>query len=1716
MSSSRTDQADAGRPVFELFEEWARRDADRTAVFDGSRHISYGELNASANRLAHWLRGRGVGPECVVGVHFERCLELVIGALAILKAGAGYLPMDPANPPGRIGQMLTDAGATLVLCGAGQLTRLQAGTAEPVPIDTLDLTGHPAGNLGLAVRPDDLAYVVYTSGSTGRPKGVLVTHAALGHLVRRVGSAYQLGPDDRAGLACSPSFDVSVSEVWLPLAAGAGIDIAQTETLLSPEATIRWLDERRVTITVLPTPLAERALRAHWPAGIALRTLLTGGDRLHVWPDPTLSFQLINNYGPAENTVISSFGVVPSSGQAGLPSIGTPVDGTTVEILDAELRACPAGEVGEIYLGGPQLARGYLGRPDLTADRFVPHPRPSRPGERLYRTGDLGRRLPAGAIDFVGRVDDQVKVRGQRVELGEVTAVLAGHPEVSAAHLVMHADGASSRLVAYVAPTDVRRLPAASQLRRYLAERLPAAMVPVAFVVLEALPLNTNGKVDRQALPAPDLRRTADTGRYVAPRTATERGIAQIWGEVLHLDRVGIEDSFVDLGGHSLLATQIVARTGEMFGVDVPIREVFARPVLAELAEAVDTLRTAATGTGLPPVVPGSGGLVSPLSLAQQQVWFIDELSPGNAAYQAQATIRVVGPLDLDVLARALTEITRRHESLRTTYEERDGQPCQVVHPPAAYPLARADLSGVAVPEREARLEELVREQMRRPFDVGVLPLTRWTAVRLAPQEHELIMVEHHLVHDGWSFAVFMQELEALYNAFVTGEESGLPEPTIQFRDYVQWQRDLLGSATMQRQLSYWKERLAGAGVLSLSTDRPRPKVPGFRGHVLRLEMPAGLPGAIRDLCRREGASPFMTMYAAFVALLHRYTADTDICVASGFANRRRRETEALVGMLVNPVVLRLCLDGTTTFRTLLARARDAVLEAAANQECPFPLVVQALGHDRDVSRNPLAQVMFSAHDSAVRNPELAGATSTIFERSNDTAKVDLNVIVVPRAKSELGRREHTDDRVTVLWEYDRDLFDADTMRTMSEAYLRLLAAAVAEPDAAVSRLPLLDGRQVRSILVDWNPGLASPPLPPAESIPQLVARHVRAAPDALAIAEGARLVTYGELYHRAACLAARLTDLGLGPEGIVGVCLPRCADLVIVELGVLLARAAFLPVDPAHPTERIRDLLVSSGARVLVTTSDLRDRVAAPLPSLLVSDIDEMAAGPGAGPDAPAPGYHPGDLAYVIYTSGSTGRPKGVMVQQDTFTTFVAWHRERFALTAADRTTVVGSPSFDLQIWEFWPTLTVGASMHLPPDEILLSAPDLQQWLVDQRITTALFPAPLARPLLEREWPDPGALRLFHSGGDRMTIRPRPGLGFAVFNAYGPTETTVIITTGPVAPDEPGAGLPHIGWPSPGSTAYILDPELNPVPRGVIGEIYLGGALVARGYLDRPDLTADRFVPDPFSARPGARLYRTGDMARHLRDGAIDYIGRGDDQVQIRGHRIEPAEVTATLRTLAPVRDAYTTAYTDPATGRTQLVAYVTAAPGAAAPGPAEMREHLSRRLPPVMVPAVYVVLDELPRTTSSKIDRSALPAPDLSAPSAGAEAAPPSGEYERRLAAIWSAVLGVPRIGVHDGFFDLGGHSLLLAEVRRRIADELGRRIPLMALFEHPTVGSLAAYLEHGPDHGPEHGPDHGLDQDGDGPAAAAEQELGERRRSGQDRLRRQRAARAAGIET
>ncbi|HYN22983.1 MAG TPA: amino acid adenylation domain-containing protein, partial [Thermoanaerobaculia bacterium] len=1192
--------------------------------------------------------------------------------------------------------------------------------------------------------------------------------------------------------------------------------------------------------------------------------------------------------------------------------------------------------------------------------------------------------------------------------------------------------------------------------RAFLRERLPEHMVPSAFVLLEELPVSPNGKVDRKALPAPESVRHGagwEEREHVAPATPAEEALATVWSEVLGVERISVEDSFLDLGGHSLLATQVIARLREGLGIHLSLSDVFDRPVLSALAALVEERGIGGSGVGAAapssPIVAVSRAGDLPLSFAQERVWFLQQLDPTIQSYQFQSKIRFRGPLREEPLRRSLEEIVRRHEIFRTSFPTVAGRPIQRFHPAWEVPLPGVDLSRLPESRREPEAERILWVECRKPFAIDRLPLVRWTLLRLAPEDHLWLHVEHHLVHDGWSFNRLLEELAILYRSFVETRPSPLPDLPLQFADWAVWQRQWMQGEEAAAQIDWWWNSLAGRPlVLELPTDRPRPKRQSFRGAIERQEMPLDLCAALRAASRREGVSLYMLMQAAFAVLLSRWSGQEQVNVGSAVANRRWRETESMIGMLVDNVVLANDLAGNPTVAELLQRVRRVCLDAGMRPDVPFDHVVEAVQPERDLAYNPLFQASFSFHDSPLDVLEFPGVEAELAEGlSNGSAKFDLNAICIPRNEQRKGKKVGAG--ITLLWEYATALFDRATMLRMIDGFYRLLAGFTESSARRVFELPMLSEDEERQ-LEAWS-GEAVP-LSEDLLVHELVKGWADRTPEALAVSGGDRSLTYGELEAGANRLARRLVQLGVGPEVRVGVCLERTADLPLALLAVLKAGGAYLPLDPEHPPERLAFILEDSAVPVLITSAALARRL--PAGAAAVVTLDGLDEWPESAERLRIAGYIAGsaaNLAYVIYTSGSTGRPKGTELAHAGLLNLIAWHQRVYEISPADRTTQVASPAFDASVWEIWPTLAGGASLHLAPEETRSSPADLLAWLAAQRITVCFLPTPLAESCLELEPPEGLALRVLLTGGDRLHKIHRD-LPFRLVNHYGPTEGTVVTTAGEAVKDD---AAPPIGKPIDNFRVQVLDRHLQRVPIGVPGELLVGGIGLARGYLARPELTAGKFVPDPFGG--SSRLYRTGDLVRWRRDGRIDFVGRTDHQVKIRGFRIELGEIEGVLREHPEVREAAVVARE--AEGEKRLVAYVVSPP----PGEG-LRAYLADRLPAYMVPSAFVILPELPLSPNGKVDLAALPAPEWERPATGEKTAPRT-LTEEMLAVIWAQVLNLQSasgLGPQDDFFALGGHSLLATQVLSRIREAFRVEPQLRAVFESPSLEGLARVVD------------------------------------------------------
>ncbi|HJR08158.1 MAG TPA: amino acid adenylation domain-containing protein [Pyrinomonadaceae bacterium] len=1661
--------SDAGATcLHQMFEEQVERTPEGVAVVSGDEQLTYGELNRRANQLARYLRDRGVGAERRVGICVERSAEMVVGLLGILKAGGAYVPLDPTYPPDRLGFMIEDAQTSILLTQDSLVKSLPAqATPQVVRLDAdWELIAHaPDENLHASVAPDNTAYVIYTSGSTGQPKGVLVPHRGICNTLLWRREAFSLGSADRILQNLSYAFDASVWQIFGALVSGAQLVLTHTEDHRDSAYLVRMIVEHEITITDFPPSLLKVFLSE---SGVqkcrSLRHVFCGGEamtrELQEQFFAQLTADLHNVYGPTETSVDATCWTCRRDDERQLIPIGRPIFNKQIYVLDAQLQPVPVGVAGELYIGGAGVAHGYVRRPDATAEKFIPHPFADEPGARLYRTGDVGRYLPDGAIQFIGRNDQQVKVRGFRIELGEIEAALAEHPSVSESVVVTQDDASGNRSLVAYAVADAAVTPGA--LRNYLKEKLPEYMCPSAFVLLESLPLNANGKLDRRKLPAPTEADWDQEENFVHPRTLVEELLAGIWAQVLGVKRVGVNDNFFELGGHSLLATRIISKAREAFRVELPLRALFEKPTVAGLSVAVEAAMKGVQGARTPPLVhaPRDGGEL-PMSFAQQRLWFLDRLAPGNAYYNLHEVYRVAGQLRVAAFGAALKEIVRRHEILRTTLIEDEGRLLQIISPASELSLPVVSLENLPTArERQLEAARLAREDAQRPFNLSEGALLRATLVRLDAEEHWLILTMHHIITDGWSMGILLHELIALYQAFAAGKPSPLHELAVQYADFATWQQNWLRGEALETELSYWREQLEDAPpALVLPTDRPRPATQSFSGATHRFQLAEPLWRELVALSRREGATLFMTLLAAFDTLLWRYSGQEDIIVGTPVANRNHVEVEPLIGFFVNTLVLRARIAAGLSFRQLLKQVREVCLGAYAHQDVPFEKLVEELHPERSLSHHPLFQVMFTADHVPAQQPDFDGLTLNLVRTNDETAKFDLTLSLT---ESEQG--------LSGAIEYNTDLFDAATIARMSGHFRQLLESIVKNPDLSISRLTLLAEDEQRQLLVEWND--TASPHAEESCVHQLFQAQAARTPEQIAVISDDEQLSYAELDAQSDKLADYLCDLGVAPEVAVGVCLPRSAGMVVALLGILKAGGVYVPLDPHHPRERLAFMLEDAAAPLLLTERRLAHLFDADARKVVCMDADRDNPAHGVGKSARrAPS--PDNAAYIIYTSGSTGGPKGVPVPHRALVNHNRAVSSYYELDARDRVLQFSSLTFDVAAEELFPTLLCGATVVLRNEDVSRSIAEFKRFVRKHRVTVANLPTPFWHEWMaamsggERSLPE--TLRLVVIGSDRasvdhyLTWQREVGERVRLVNAYGPTEATITATAYTAewqGDDIRAVDSVPIGRPLANMEIYLLDAQLQPVPVGVAGEIYIGGAGLARGYLKRPGLTAERFIPHPFARTTGARLYQTGDIGRYLPDGTLKIIGRADEQVKVRGYRIELSEIEAVLGTHPAIKETVVLA-SENAAGDRRVVAYVVADQTESALSVNDLRDYMKERLPEYMIPAVFVLLDELPLTTNGKVNRRALPAPDLERAEAGDAFVAPRDFLEQPLIKIWEEVLGVKPIGVADNFFDLGGHSLLALRLMGEIQKQFGRELPLAILFEQPTVEHLAKAL-------------------------------------------------------
>jgi amino acid adenylation domain-containing protein len=1645
----------ADRCVHQLVEAQAARTPDAVAVVHEGRSITLGALNARANRLAHRLRRLGVGPEERVAVCLERGIDLVVSLLAVLKSGGAYVPLDPAYPADRLDAMLRDSGARVVLTRESLRAKLAEAPAGAYllrledPAEAEEIARESAENPRSGVRPQNLSHLIYTSGSTGRPKGVMLRHAGTCVMLQWAAETFPADEHRAVLAATSICFDISVFEIFWPLTVGLPVVMVDDALALA-----RLGEDAGITLlNTVPSAAAELVRMGGIPRTV--HTVNLAGEPLpRALSDAVYGLGHVrvvtNLYGPSEDTTYTTWNAVRAGED---PTLGTALHNTRLYVLDGRMNPVPVGVAGELYLAGDGLGRGYLGQPARTAERWVPLAL-GAPGERAYRTGDRVRWRADGELEYLGRVDFQVKVRGFRVEPGEIEAVLRGHPAVREAVVLARGEGADRRLVAWV----VREQGAAADpraLRDHVAGRLPAFMVPAAVTVLDAFPLNPNGKLDRARLPEPEF--AGALAEHVAPRTPLESLLAEIWLDLLPAERVGVDDDFFALGGHSLVATRLVSRIREALGVELPLRAVFEASTLGALAERVDAARRDGSLAPLPALQPAprEDGR-APASFAQRRLWVLERLEPGSAAYVLPASVRLAGALDADALARAITEVVRRHEALRTVFAEHDGEPFQVVRPAAEVPLPVVDLSNLADDARADAVRAAAAEDARTGFDLERGPLFRARLLRLAADEHVLLLAMHHAVSDGWSLGVLYREISALYGAFAEGRTSPLAELPLQYADHAAWERAHLSGDALEERLAFWRRQLQGApALLDLPTDRPRPAVREHRGEVHRTILPAALLGRLRALGRAEGATLYMVLLAGYQALLSRLSGQSDVVVGSPAAGRTRAEAEGLIGFFVNTLPLRADLGEAPDFRALLRQARERTLAAHEHQEVPFETLVTGLGIERTAAHNPLFQALFNLHNFPGGSIDAAGVTSTLLRPELDfAAKFDLT----------LYAREEEDGLHLALL-YDAALFDRARAVEMVAQYAALLEQAAAEPSRPVAAYSLVTPAAAallpapaQPIAADWHG--------PAHA---RLAAHAAAHPDRVAVEDDAVSITYLQVEERSNRLAHWLGARGIGAGDVVAVHAHRGAALPVAMLGIAKAGAAFTLLDPAQPASRsAARLRVAKPAAWLAlegageVPAELVE-AAADVRARLVISVDGSAADLADHPaTAPSVDVGPETLAYVAFTSGTTGEPKAILGTHRPLSHFLEWHAREHGLGADDRFSMLSGLMHDPLLRDVFAPLRAGATLVVPAAETLTDAPALRGWMAARGVTVAHLTPALAR-LLTGEGGGPALpkLRFAFFGGDALTYGDAARLravapSVSCVNFYGATETPQAIAFHRVgtAAAPAGAKVP-VGRGVPGSQLLVCTAAGALAGIGEPGEVCVRSPYLSPGYAGDAGREG-AFVINPFTNDPADRVYRTGDLGRYRPDGSVQLAGRADRQVKVRGFRVEPAEVEAALRRHPAVRDAVAAPRAG-ADGETRLVAWIVPADGAALPE--GLRAFLRESLPDYMLPSAFAAVEAVPLTRSGKVDLAALPEPEAAA-GAGERRAPRTPE-EEVLAAVWSELLGVREIGIDDDFFALGGHSLTATRLISRVQEAFRVTLPLRLLFDAPTVAGMAAAL-------------------------------------------------------
>ena len=1639
-----------------LFEEQVEKTPKAIAVKVGEQAIDYASLNHQSNQLARYLKKQNIGPDDKIAICLDKSIDLIVTVLAVFKSGGAYLPIDPTYPHDRIQHMLTDSQTSLVITESQYRNLL---TDESIKVFWLDeekemISKLDDENLDERLDSDNLAYMIYTSGSTGKAKGTMISHRSLVNAYLAWEDKYGLKSRVKSHLQmASFSFDVFAGDFVRALCSGGKLVLVKREELLQADVLYSIMENEQVdcaefvpaVLRNLVSYLEETSKNLHF-----VKNLIAGSDSWYVkeynyfkkfcGPDTNL----INSFGLSEAAIDSTFfvGNLDNAADEGLVPIGWPFPNTKIYILDRHLNVVPQGVAGELFVAGPNLARGYYDRQDLTAEKFIPNPFSAEPGARMYRTGDLARYLSDGNIEFLGRIDYQIKIRGHRIELGEIEAAMEKNPDVKqAVILAIDETPENKKLVAYITPSN-QHAPDIENARDLLREQLPDYMLPSAIMVMDSFPLTPNGKIDRKALPKPGAADMTSLRPFVEPKTATEIKLAEIWSDVLGLEKIGVSDNFFQLGGHSLLATKVLSRIKSVLETEIPLRSLFEFATIAELAPVID--QAGLSQAEEPAITRMPQDATPELSFAQERLWFLDQMEPNSPFYNIPEAARIQGKFDVDVIRKSLNQIVNRHESLRTNFDEKDGKPILIVHSQIEVNFQFDDLSVLDKEDREDQAQKIADREAQTPFILKSGPLWRMRIVKMDETDHMLLMTTHHIISDDWSSQVLIGEIIVLYDAFTYNLTPMLPDLGIQYKDFAYWQRNWLKDEVLKSHINYWKESLAGcAPVLELPTDRPRPAMQTFNGSFENFELSKELSNKLTITAQNFGATPFMLLLSSFYVLLQRYSGQSDINIGTPIANRNRKEIEGLIGFFINTLVLRANLSDNPTFGDFIAQVKNTSLGAYAHQDLPFEKIVDAVQPVRDTSHSPLFQVMFVLQNTPgpVSTPQADLVVSPV-ESHVGISKFDLTLFM-----------SEENDQYFGSFEYNTDLFDNETIERMSRHFANLLSAFVTNPELPVSAYPLTLPLERNSLVQRFNPAPVEKDI--TGPLHQLFVHQVDITPDARFITFMNQNFSYNEINAKANQLANYLIQSGAQPDSLVAVCLDRSPDLIISLLGILKTGAAYVPIDPSYPDERINYILNDSGATILISSGKYIERLS---PTAKAVDMDSFWANENSGKFAnPIVEIDADNLAYMIYTSGSTGNPKGSMITHGGLTNYLDWINRAYPVEKGRGSIFYASISFDATVTSVFSPILTGKGLDIVPED-----ENLESYLQNNKDATdysliKITPAHLA--LLGSQIGEEKASKLTHAfvvGGENLTAEQisywqQNAPETLLFNEYGPTETVVGCVVYEAVKWQ-GHGSVPIGRPISNSSIYILDQNLEPVPTGVAGELYIAGEGVSRGYLNRSDLSADRFMPNPFRGT-GNRMYKTGDLVRVLNNGELIFLDRIDNQVKVRGYRIELGEIEAALQEYNGIDSAAAIVRED-TPGDKRLVAYYTESNGSLEIG--SVRVYLKERMPEYMVPSIFVHLDDLPLTTNGKVNRKSLPKPEYSDIQKKSEFVAPLSDKEKQMAEIWKEVLQIDQVGINDNFFELGGDSILSIQVISR-ARQSGIFVSPKHIFQFPTIKQL-----------------------------------------------------------